>query len=147
LRDDDPGSDVNDDTGARGEEGHDQPDQTHNARVDVVMLAGSPQIPPGICSFPERYNRFMYTKWYSEDKEFAPGIKKRRPMMKYTEPDPDSGRGYIHGDILSGEEAAPMPATGRVGTKRKDSGWPFAATCPIREAFSPSMQRVYRKTE
>jgi hypothetical protein len=67
-------------------------------------------------------------------------------VMRYREPGPDSGRGYIHGDILSDAEAALMPATGRVGTERKDSGWPLVATCPIREAFSPSMQRVYRMT-
>jgi len=39
LRDNDPGSEVNDNTGTKGEEGDDQPDQTYDTRIDIEMLA------------------------------------------------------------------------------------------------------------
>jgi hypothetical protein len=53
---------------ARGKDGTDRPD---DGRIDIDMLTRPPQTPPGIRSFPERYDRSMYTKWQYKDKEFA----------------------------------------------------------------------------
>ena len=45
FRDDDPGSEVHDDTDAQGDEGHDHPDQPDDVRVDLEMFAKSPADP------------------------------------------------------------------------------------------------------